>query len=86
MLERTVLADDISKAIQANDHKAFQSLFVRSQQLLNMNEQELSVLFEVSRNSIRRWLAGATTPAMWKIVLKWVCEELEKISHQNPSP
>lgn len=46
----------------SEDDALFQSLFTNAQNLLELDDAELGKMFQVSRPTINRWVAGRTAP------------------------
>jgi DNA-binding transcriptional regulator YiaG len=67
---------------QAEDDELFRQLFNDAQAVLEMEDSELALKFQVSRPTINRWAAGRTVPH--PIARKAVIEQLAKmISNQQ---
>ena len=68
---------DLITEIQATESEAcFTGLFNRGYELLALDDQTASRVFDTSEPTIRRWRRGVVVPPVAGLVLKFLVEEL----------
>ena len=64
--------------VELSDEREFQQILGLAQQLLELADQDLATILDVSRPTISRWISGRTIPypALRKPIYRWVASQL----------
>lgn len=79
--EAESLLERIDIVLISNDRMEFKQILNEVSDFLALDEKAMSEVLEVSTRSIHLWKKGLVFPPMWKIVLKFCKEEIEKAVH-----